>query len=62
MVGFIIQTREWEKILEAQDPTVATVTFDFCMKWMPKWHHETTAQWYGKRGVSYDIFFHKCPP
>ena len=41
----LIQDRAFEKILEAEDPTVATATFDFAMKFLPRSFHETTNQW-----------------
>ena len=51
----VISNREWEKILEAEDPTVATVIFDFAMKFIPKFAKETTTQWFGKRGISWQL-------
>ena len=43
-----VQIAAWEKLMSAADPTQAFLTVDFCMKFIPMWHRESTADWYGK--------------
>ena len=43
-----VQIAAWEKLMSAADPIQVFLTVDFCMKFIPMWHRESTADWYGK--------------
>ena len=40
-----VQIAAWEKLMSEADPSRVFLTVDFCMKFIPMWHRESTHEW-----------------
>ena len=53
----INQLQAKKDVINNLKPNQALLTADFAMKWIPAASRETQAEWYGKKGISWHIFY-----